>query len=152
MDSTKIKDIKKLILPILESQDVDLIDIEFKGKSGSQIFRIFVDIDGGITLDQCVNLSREISDLLDTRNLISGRYRLEVSSPGLDRPLKAERDFKRNLGRKVRINYLTDQAEDQAIIGTIEQVDNNLVVVMQDNQQIKINISKILAAKIMPIW
>lgn len=152
MDSTKIKDIKKLILPILESQAVDLIDIEFKGKSGSQIFRIFVDIDGGITLDQCVNLSREISDLLDTRNLISGRYRLEVSSPGLDRPLKAERDFKRNLGRKVRINYLTDQAEDQAIIGTIEQVDNNLVVVMQDNQQIKINISKILAAKIMPIW
>ncbi len=152
MDSGNTKAIKDLVLPILEAHSVDLIDIELKGRSGSQLLRIVVDIDGGITLDQCVELSREISDLLDTRNLIAARYRLEVSSPGLERQLKTERDFKRNLGRKVRINYLSDQAEEQTVTGAIEQVNDNQVVVMQDSQQVQVALSKILSAKIIPVW
>lgn len=152
MDSIQIKAIKDLVLPVLEIHGVDLVGIEFKGRSGSQLLRIFVDIDGGITLDQCVALSREISDLLDTRDLIAGRYRLEVSSPGLDRPLKTERDFNRNLGRQVRINYLSEQAEEQTVIGVIEQVNDNQIVVMQDSQQVQIDLSKIVIAKIIPVW
>ena len=152
MDSNNTKVIKDLVFPILESRSVDLIDIELKGGSGSQLLRIVVDVDGGITLDQCVQLSREISDLLDTQDLITGRYRLEVSSPGLDRPLKTERDFKRNLGRKVRINYLSEQNEHQTIIGVIEVVKNNQVVVLENSQQVQIDLSKISVAKIMPVW
>jgi ribosome maturation factor RimP len=152
MDSNNTKVIKDLVFPILESRSVDLIDIELKGGSGSQLLRIIVDVDGGITLDQCVQLSREISDLLDTQDLITGRYRLEVSSPGLDRPLKTERDFKRNLGRKVRINYLSEQNEHQTIIGVIEVVKNNQVVVLENSQQVQIDLSKISVAKIMPVW
>jgi len=152
MESNKIKEIRDLILPILEFQNIDLVDIELKGRSGSQVLRIFVDIVGGIRLDQCVNLSQEISDLLDTKDLISGRYRLEVSSPGLDRPLKTEGDFKRNLGRKVKVKYLTDQGEDKIISGTIERVDNRIVIVQQNNHKIKISLSKISVAKIIPLW
>ena len=152
MDSNNTKVIKDLVLPILEDRGVDLIDIELKGGSGSQLLRFIVDIEGGITLDQCVELSREISDLLDTQDLIAGRYRLEVSSPGLDRPLKTERDFKRNLGRKVRINYLSDQNEHQTVIGVIELVKDNQVVVLENSQKVQIDLSKISVAKIMPVW
>ncbi len=147
-----IKEIKNLILPILGSFGVDFVDLELKGRAGSQLLRIFVDTESGITLDQCVKLSREISDLLDTRDLITGRYRLEVSSPGLDRPLRVTSDFRRNLGRKVRIDYLTDQAEEKTVVGNIEQVADNLIVIAQDDQPINIDIFKILVAKIIPIW
>ena len=152
MDSNNTKVIRDLVFPILEDRGVDLIDIELKGGSGSQLLRFIVDIEGGITLDQCVELSREISDLLDTQDLIAGRYRLEVSSPGLDRPLKTERDFKRNLGRKVRINYLSDQNEHQTVIGVIELVKDNQVVVLENSQKVQIDLSKISVAKIMPVW
>jgi ribosome maturation factor RimP len=151
MELNKINQIRKLIVPILELQQIDLIDIELKGRSGSRVLRIFVDIDGGISLDQCVDLSRQISDLLDTRDLIAGWYRLEVSSPGLDRPLKTERDFTRNLGRKVRVIY-TDKDEEKTISGIIDQVDDSWLFVQHDSVRIAIDISKILVAKIIPKW
>ena len=151
MELNKINQIRKLIVPILESQQIDLIDIELKGRSGSRVLRIFVDIDGGISLDQCVDLSRQISDLLDTRDLISGRYRLEVSSPGTDRPLKTERDFKRNLGRTAKVIY-TEKEEEKTITGIIEHVDNSQVLVNQNNSQVQIEIATILVAKIIPKW
>lgn len=150
--SDKIEEIKNLIHPLLNSQKIDLVDIELKGKSRTQILRIFIDINGGIFLDQCESLSREISDLLDTKDLISGSYRLEVSSPGLDRPLKTERDFQRNIGRKVKINHLTDGEEIKTTTGTIDQVDENMIVIEQNNHRFEIDISKILMAKILPAW
>jgi len=151
-ESNKIEQIKNQILPILDSHNVDLVDLELKGKSPSQVLRIFVDIDGGISLSQCENLSREISDLLDTKDLIVGHYRLEVSSPGLDRPLKDERDFKRNLNRNVRIKYISDENEIKTITGTIDKVDKDIVVIEQRKYRIEIDISKILEAKILPAW
>ncbi len=150
--SDKKEEIKNFILPLLNSQEVDLVDIELKGKSRTQILRVFIDINGGISLDQCESLSREISDLLDTRDLISGSYRLEVSSPGLDRPLKTERDFQRNIGRKVKINHLTDGEEIKTTTGTIDQVDENIIVIEQNDHRFEIDISKILMAKVLPAW
>ena len=151
MELNKINQIRKLVVSILESQQIDLVDIELKGRSGSQVLRIYVDIDGGISLDQCVDLSRQISDLLDTRNLIAGRYRLEVSSPGVDRPLKTVRDFTRNLGRKVKV-ISKDKDEEKTISGIIDQVDEKSLFVQQDSARIAIDISKILVAKIITKW
>ena len=151
MKQAKIKQIRDLILPLLDSQQVDLIDLDLKGRSGSHVLRIYVDTDEGISLDQCAALSRQISDLLDTRDLISDRYRLEVSSPGLDRPLKTERDFKRNLGRTAKVIYI-EKEEEKTLTGIIEHVDNNQVLFNQNKNQIKIEISTILVAKIIPKW
>lgn len=136
---------------MLESQQVDLIAIELKGRSGSRLLRVFVDVDGGISLDQCVEISRQISDLLDSRDLIAGRYRLEVSSPGLDRPLKSVRDFTRNLGRKVKVRY-SDNDEQKTIIGQIDGVDDRGLVVQNDSGRVEIDIVKILDAKVVPQW
>lgn len=149
---TNLNEIKKLILPVLEAAQIEFIDMELKGRTGSQLLRVFVDTETGITLDQCVALSREISDILDTHDLIAGRYRLEVSSPGLDRPLKTIRDFKKNLGRQVKIFYRDVQAEERSLNGTLAAIDDNCVVVRQDDQPVKIDISQILNAKIVPRW
>lgn len=152
MDSILINEIKNLILPILASHQVDFIDLELKGRVGAQVLRVFVDTDGGITLDQCVILSREISDALDRRDILPSRYRLEVSSPGLDRPLKSPRDFQRNLGRQVKIKYLDEEGNSATVIGQIEGADDDLVVVLENDQQKNIKMSKILLAKILPVW
>lgn len=152
MDSILINEIKNLILPILASHQVDFIDLELKGRVGAQVLRVFVDTDGGITLDQCVILSREISDALDRRDILPSRYRLEVSSPGLDRPLKSPRDFQRNLGRQVKIKYLDEEGNSATVIGQIEEAYDDLVVVLENDQQKNIKMSKILLAKILPVW
>lgn len=151
-EADSIRQIRDLIRPILIAQNIDLIDLEFKGNPGNHILRIFVDMDGGIKLDRCATLSREISDLLDTKDLIPGKYRLELSSPGLDRPLKTPRDFQRNAGRKVKINYLVEGDEVKTITGTIAQVDEHVVLFDENKNQIKIEIAKIVVAKVIPAW
>lgn len=112
-----IEEIRELIAPVLEREGVELVDIELKGPPGRQILRVFIDEEGGITIDRCTQISRMLSDLLDRKDPIPGRYTLEVSSPGVDRPLRLPRDFRRNLGRDVRVQvregeqvrYLTGQ-------------------------------------------
>jgi len=152
MESKLVGEIRSLISPILEQQRVDLVDLELKGKPGSRVLRIFVDTDGGISLDHCVALSRQISDLLDTRDLISGHYRLEVSSPGLDRPLRTPKDFKRNLGRQVKIKFATATGEPETVTGRIARVTENTVTVGDNDRSTEIDITTISVAKVLPVW
>ena len=144
--------IKQIILPILDSQEVELVDIELKGRLGSQVLRIFVDKDKGITLDQCTRVSREISYVLEIEDIIQDKYRLEVSSPGVDRPLKNYKDFRRNIGRNVKIEYLKENDETETISGSIQTVDINSVAIHADNDVIEILLENIQSAKILPVW
>jgi ribosome maturation factor RimP len=82
---------------------VELVDVEYLSERGRWILRIYADREGGITLDDCAMVSREIGDLIDVKDIIPHEYVLEVSSPGLNRPLKKEKDFKRAVGRKIRV-------------------------------------------------
>ena len=147
-----VEKIREFILPIIEQNTAELIDLEFKGKKGNQVLRVFVDTEGGITLKQCEQISREISDFLDQKDLISGKYRLEVSSPGIDRPLKTYRDFKRNLSRKVRIEFFNQDRELETKIGTIHSVQEDQVTLEVEKGSIKISLVNIKKAKIIPIW
>lgn len=152
MESKRVKNIRDLILPILEFENIDLVDIELKGKPGAQVLRIFVDIDGGIPLEKCVSLNREFSDILERKDIMAGRYRLEVSSPGFDRPLKTARDFERNIGRKIKVEFITDLGDKKSITGIIEEINDNELAILNDNQQFKIDLSKIAGAKVIPVW
>ena len=99
-----IKDtLAHLILPLLNRRDVELVELAVSGGHRRNIVRIFVDRPDGITVDECAALSREIADILDTRDPIDGTYLLEVSSPGLTRPLKTDRDFERVVGKSLRL-------------------------------------------------
>ena len=92
-----------LLLPIVEKENFELVDVEFKKEGPHRYLRVFIDKDGGITLDDCQKVSEALSEKLDELDPIEENYFLEVSSPGLDRPLKKDADFERFKGELVEI-------------------------------------------------
>jgi ribosome maturation factor RimP len=97
------KQVSELIEPILNELRFELIDVEYLSDRGRWVLRIYINKDGGITLDDCAKVSGELGDLIDIKNIIEHEYVLEVSSPGLNRPLKKEADFIRVIGKKIRL-------------------------------------------------
>ena len=103
MAADLLSKIEQLILPILSGYGLELADLELKGEGRRQILRIFIDKPGGVTLDDCAEVSREVSILFEVEDPIAAAYTLEVSSPGLDRPLKKARDFERHTGQLIKV-------------------------------------------------
>ncbi len=98
-----LEKIRSLVYPVVEDFKLELVDLEYKQEGRNMILRIYIDKEGGVTLDDCAKVSREIGDLLEVEDAIQGNYHLEVSSPGIDRPLKKSSDYDRFAGRKVKI-------------------------------------------------
>ena len=96
--------VKEICNPIVESLDFELVDIEYVKEFGSYYLRVYIDKLGGITLDDCQKVSQLLSDKLDKDDPITSAYYLEVSSPGLDRHLKTDKDLKRNIGKDIIVN------------------------------------------------
>ncbi len=105
--------IQAMVDPILDDFGLECVDIEFKREAQGQVLRIFIDKEGGVTLDDCVTVSRELGAVLEVDDPVPGAYRLEVSSPGLDRPLKIPRDFERFAGQPVKIKTFSMLDPDQ---------------------------------------
>ena len=95
--------IKELAETLLQEEKLELADLEFLREGRGWVLRLFIDRDGGVTLDDCATFSREFGDQLEVEDLIPFRYTLEVSSPGLDRPLKKDRDFLRQVGNQIQV-------------------------------------------------
>lgn len=95
--------IRELVEPVVESERMELVDVECKRGPSRWMVRIYIDKEGGVTLDDCAMISGEAGDLLDVHETLPGPYTLEISSPGLDRPLVTDRDFMRCEGRAVRL-------------------------------------------------
>lgn len=98
-----LRTVTRLIEPILEEMDIELVDVAYLHEQGRWILRIYVDMEGGISVEDCARVSREIEDLIDVKDVFRQTYVLEVSSPGLNRPLKRERDFVRAIGEKIKV-------------------------------------------------
>jgi len=98
-----IKGIEQLITPLLEQEGTELVDLKFAKEGPKWVLRIFLDKPGGITLDDCAYFSDRIGALLDASDAINKSYLLEISSPGLDRVIKKEKDFERFSGRSVKL-------------------------------------------------
>ncbi len=95
--------VEGLVTPILESEGLELVDIEFQRETRGWVLRIYIDKEGGVTLNDCTVVSQQLSAVLDVEDPIDTPYTLEVSSPGLTRPLKKMKDYERYKGRLVRI-------------------------------------------------
>ncbi|HAG51005.1 MAG: ribosome maturation factor RimP [Deltaproteobacteria bacterium GWC2_42_51] len=98
-----VAQVKELSEPILTQKGMELVDVEYKMEQGSWVLRLYIDKPGGVTVDDCSDVSTELGMLLDVKDIITHAYNLEVSSPGLDRPLTKEKDFLKYTGKKVRI-------------------------------------------------
>ncbi|MEI3339984.1 MAG: ribosome maturation factor RimP [Eubacterium sp.] len=94
---------EKLLLPIMEELNFELVDVEYVKEGGSWYLRAYIDKEGGITVDDCEVVARRMNDLLDEEDFIEESYIFEVSSPGLGRPLKKEKDYARSMGKEMEI-------------------------------------------------
>lgn len=126
--------VSTLALPVLDALQLELVDIEFKKNGRSFVLRLFIDKPGGVTLDDCAELSRELSLLLDVEDIIPGRYTLEVSSPGLNRPLKNEQDFIRYKGHlavvKTKILIKDEKGSPRkTFLGILEDICSDVVTI-----------------------
>lgn len=97
------REIEDLVAPILERNRMELVDVLYRLESGRWVLRLFIDKPGGVNLDDCAFISHQVEDLIEVEDIIPQRYFLEVSSPGLDRVLKKERDFQRFCGEKASV-------------------------------------------------
>jgi ribosome maturation factor RimP len=106
-EAERIASIEDAVVPVMRDHGLELVDLEWKGSRPRGVLRLFVDKPGGVGIGDCERLSRELGDVLDAAALIEGGYDLEVSSPGLDRQLRTEREFRWAVGKQVRC-WLTD--------------------------------------------
>jgi ribosome maturation factor RimP len=143
--------IRELILPGLNDLSIDLVELALRGARGNQILQVFVDTEMGVTIADCKKASDVIAEILDTADIIEGRYRLEVSSPGLDRPLQTERDFRRNLGRPVRFN-LQQEDHNQLYEGIIQHVGDGKVTLAVDEKAEIFSINQMENVKLILKW
>jgi ribosome maturation factor RimP len=147
MEDTKNK-IKKLAESIAEQHAVEVVDIEFAGSSGKPVIRIFLDKENGVTLDDCGKFSRALSALFDVEDPLPMAYILEVSSPGLDRPLKVMRDFQRSIGKLVRIITRAKIEEQNIFTGRITGVGGGNITLAFDDKEIEIPFDQISKARL----
>ncbi|MEW6001839.1 MAG: ribosome maturation factor RimP [Nitrospirota bacterium] len=146
-----MEDIKNKILGlarlVADEQGVEVIDAELLGR-GKLLLRVTIDKEGGVSLDDCERFSRSLESLLDVEDLIPGRYTLEVSSPGLDRPLKRLKDFEKSIGKLVRI-VTTEKIENQNFfVGRVLSVSDGQVKLLVNSQEIEIPIDRISTARL----
>jgi len=128
---------------------VEVVDIEFAGSMRRPTVRIFIDKTGGVTLDDCAQFSRAMSAVLDVEDPIKSSYVLEVSSPGLDRPLKRLRDFEMNTGRLARIITKESIERQNFFVGRITGLqDSTIILTMKDNTVIKIPFDLVSRARL----
>lgn len=143
-----IGELKNIIGDYLKIQDLDLIDLIYRYEGRDLILRILVDKpQGGITLEECAQLNKQISNILDEKDILQTRYVLEVSSPALDRWLKTKSDFSRCINRKVRFFLNEAISGKMECEGIINKVENDAVCVDSDDKIIEIPLLKIIKAK-----
>ena len=123
---------EQLILPILERMQFELVDVEYVKEGSTYYLRAYIDKEGGITINDCEAVAREMNELLDREDFIPDSYTFEVSSPGLGRPLKKEKDFVRSMGKLVEIRTYRPIEKQKEFCGILNAYDDNSVTIEED--------------------
>ena len=118
-----------LLQPIIAHHGFELVDVEYVKEGGNWYLRAYIDKEGGITVDDCEIVSREFGDRLDEEDFIEESYILEVSSPGLGRPLKKEKDYARSIGKKLEIRTFRTIDRQKEFYGILKAYDENSVTI-----------------------
>lgn len=147
--------VRALAAPVIDDHAVELVDVEVRGAHGSRVVRIVGDSDDGLDLDLIAELSREIGDLLDEDDFIGAKYTLEVSSPGVDRPLRTPTSFRRNIGRDVRVvrnRDAIDRGQKGELTGTLEAVDDRSLTLTVDGDTVTVPHDDVDHGKVVLPW
>ncbi len=150
MQNKVITKISELADSVLSTTEFFLIDVEIRGGDTPEVW-VSVDAeDRGVNMDECAEISNELSFLMDAHDIFSGAYRINVSSPGLDRPLVDRRQYPKNVGRKAEFKY-TEDGEQTSIEGTLQEVsDESIAIKLEDDSTITIPFDELVETKIIP--
>jgi ribosome maturation factor RimP len=144
MDAT-IARVWQLAAPLAEGEAMEIVDIEFRheGTRSGRVLRLYLDKEGGPNVDDLTRISRQLSELLDAQDTIEGAYTLEVSSPGINRPLKKPEHFARFVGKRIRVRTRDMVDGRRSFLGILGQVGEDSVILTQDGKRYRIPFSMI---------
>lgn len=120
---------EELITPILTRMNFELVDVEYVKEGGTWYLRTYIDKDGGITVNDCQDVAREMNEILDKEDYIEDSYVFEVSSPGLGRPLKKEKDYVRSMGKEIEIRTYRAINHEKEFYGILKAYDDSTVTI-----------------------
>ena len=141
-------EVAALLRPVVEEAGLELVEVQYRQEPVGWTLRIIIYKDDGISVDDCAKVSREASYLLDVEDLIPHKYHLEVSSPGLDRPLKSERDFERNMDAKISLIVVDSGGKNRDFVGLVKKVLNGEITVLTEAGLEVFRIENIVKAKL----
>ena len=141
-----VRMVSTLAGPIIDEAGFEQVDLELAGRQGSYVLRLLIDKPGGVTINDCAKVNRELSSLLDLEDPIPSRYTLEVSSPGLDRPFKTERDFRRALGKRVKVISADENGGSVTRVGLLEGIEAGTVEIVCGEEKHRIPVASIRKA------
>ena len=124
---------EELIQPLIDENHFELVDVEWVKEGANWYLRVYIDKEGGINVDDCEIISRAFEEILDREDYISENYIFEVSSPGLDRPLKKEKDFARSIGKDVEIKLYKAINKEKEFVGVLTEYDKDTVTIEMDD-------------------
>jgi ribosome maturation factor RimP len=144
--------INELTNKSIHGSDCYLIESEVQGNPNNPTVWIYLESEkGGVSLDICTKVSKRLSVLLEAHGVFEGKFRLNVSSPGLDKPLKDKRQYVTNKGRKAQVKYRIGD-EIKSVKGTLDSVDEDVIVVGSGKEQHKITFTDVVETKILPVF
>lgn len=144
------ENVQKLVAPVVASLGYELVGVEFLPQGGHGLLRVYIDNEAGITLDDCQRVSHQLSGVLDVEDAIKGRYHLEISSPGLDRPLFTAEHFQRFAGRRVNMRLAVATDGRRKFRGVLQGMKGDEVVLDVDGEVISVPLSVIDKANLVP--
>lgn len=124
---------EELITPILDRMNFELVDVEYVKEGGTWYLRAYIDKEGGITVNDCEAVAREMNEILDREDFVEDSYVFEVSSPGLGRPLKKEKDYIRSMGKEVEIRTYRAINREKEFYGSLSAYDENTVTIKTED-------------------
>lgn len=128
--------VEELVMPIMEEGNFELVDVEYVKEGANWYLRVYADKEGGINIDDCVTISRALEVKLDEKDLIPDAYILEVSSPGLGRQLKKDRDYKRSLGEEIEFKLYKAREKQKEFTGILKDFDENTFTITIDDEDV----------------
>ena len=134
--------------PLLTDMGMELIEIQFRREGHGWVLRLFIDKEGGVAIDDCAAVSREIGAYLEVEELIDHAYHLEISSPGLERPLRKREDFLRFTGKLARIKLREPMAGQRVFVGVLLGMDGDFVMLTLDGESIRVDMENISRARL----
>lgn len=145
--------LREIVEDVLKSSPLYLVDLSVRGRKGSQVIDVFIDSDSDLDVERLAQVNREIGFLIETEDLIKGSYSLNVSSPGVDRPLSLLRQFKKNVGRKLKVKRRTAEGGSATLVGTLASVTEDFIELEVDRKGVlTIPHAEIIEAKVQLPW